>query len=177
MVSDSSLPCCSPGEDRQHMSNSIFSYEEYQRLTSRLKALPPPLIPKYLTALRRGSIQHTPCHRHTFVSWAWDVSALRGTPSGLHTCRGLCRAAEQDQQGLGAARPWSQALARTKPQRTALRQEKQPPFGWCLYLGGFCWRGSPKLCRRCAELSVQVQRGTRAGKQRHSLWEQRHCLG
>lgn len=137
----------------EHTSNLDLLYKEYQRLISRLRALLSPLFLKLLTALRRGSVQH----RCAFVSWDLRCASTGWHPPGPHMCaQGLCCAAERELQGLGAARPWHRVLGRTKPQRTALRQEKLPPLAdacvWVDFAG-----------RRCAQLSVPVQRGTWAG--------------
>lgn len=101
----------------------------------------------------------------------WDVWSLCDTLPGLHTCRGLGCAAGQEQQGLG-----HRVLARTKPQRTALRQEKQPSFGWCGCLGGFCWCG-------CQDFAEDVHIFQSEPKEAPELeakaltTDQKHCLG
>lgn len=158
-VSDSSLT--------EHMSNFIFFYKKYQRLTSRLTALPSPLFLKYLTALKRGSMQHTPCHRRAFISWGLRcISTVWQLFRTAHKCTGLCCAAEQEQQGLGAARPWAQGPGKNKTSKNCSQAGKaatlwlMPVSGWILLMQ------LPRLWGRCAQLSVQAQRGTWAGKQR-----------
>lgn len=85
------------------------------------------------------------CNTHPAIgvplsAGARDVSALCDSSSGLHTsAQGSAVLLSKSSRGWGQPGPGHKVLARTKPKRTALRQEKQPPFGWCLCLGGFCW--------------------------------------
>lgn len=115
-------------------------------------------------------LEEVPCNTQpAFVSWGWDVSALPDTLQGCthvtHVQRALLCCSARAAGAGGSQALGTGSWQEQSPEELLLGRKSSHPLavpvsGWIVLV----WL--PGLGRRCAQLSVQVQRGPWAGKQR-----------